>query len=133
MVDRLVGLKQAHPRAVFACDATGPAGSLLDPLEKAGVRNVKAMSTREHQQACGGFYDAVVGPEGARGTAKPTLRHRGRPELDAAVAGAEQRIVSDSWLWSRKNSSVDISPLVAVTLAAAQAPKRRVLTKASVW
>jgi hypothetical protein len=63
----------------------------------------------------------------------PTLRHRGRPELDAAVAGAEQRIVSDSWLWSRKNSSVDISPLVAVTLAAAQAPKRRVLTEASVW
>jgi len=124
LVERLVELRKLYPRAVMACDAAGPAGSLLDPLEKAGVKNVKAMSTREHQQACGGFYDAAVAG---------TLRHQGRPELDAAVVGAEQRIVSDSWLWSRKNSSVDISPLVAVTLAAAQAPKRRVLTEASVW
>jgi len=118
MLDRLIELKGLYPRAVFACDAAGPAGSLLDPLEKAGVRNVKALSTREHQQACGGFYD-----EAAAGT----LRHRGRPELDAAVAGAEQRIVSDSWLWSRKNSSVDISPLVAVTLAHQQARQKKTL------
>lgn len=117
MVERLRELKRLYPRAVFACDAAGPAGSLLDPLEKAGVK-VKPMTTREHQQACGGFYDAAVGG---------TLRHRGRTELDEAVAGAEQRIVTDSWLWSRKNSSVDISPLVAVTLAFQQARQKRVL------
>lgn len=117
MVDRLVELKRKHPRAVFACDATGPAGSLLDPLEKAGVK-AKAMTTREHQQACGGFYDDVIGH---------TLKHRGRPELDAAVAGAEKRVVGDSWLWSRKNSSVDISPLVAVTLAYMQGRQRKTL------
>lgn len=129
MVDRLVGLKEQFPRAVFCCDAIGPAASLLDPLKKAGVKRVKTMSTREHQQACGGFYDAVVGspPSGERPAVPPTLRHRGRPELDAALAGAEKRRVGDSWLWSRKDSSVDISPLVTVTLAHMQGRQKRVL------
>jgi hypothetical protein len=36
-------------------------------------------------------------------------------------------MVTDSWLWSRKNSSVDISPLVAVTLAYHQARQKKVL------
>ena len=129
MVDRLVALKQRHPRAVFCCDATGPAGSLLDPLDKAGLKRVKALSTRDHQQACGGFYDGVMGtpatPE--RPASPPSVRHRGRPELDAAVAGAEKRTVGDAWLWSRKNSSVDISPLVAATLAHAQGRQKRSL------
>jgi hypothetical protein len=101
-----------------ACDAAGPAGSLLTPLEKAGVKRVKAMSLREHQQACGGFFDGVAGH---------TVAHRGRPELDEAVAGAVQRIVGDSWLWSRKGSSVDISPLVAVTLAHQQGRQKKTL------
>lgn len=118
MVDRLVALKHRYRSAVFCCDATGPAGSLLDPLEKAGVKRVKALSTREHQQACGGFYDAAV---------ERKLRHLGRRELNAAVAGAEKRTVGDSWLWSRKDSSVDISPLVAVTLAHMQGRRRRTL------
>lgn len=118
MVDRLVDLKRQFPRAVFCCDATGPAGSLLDPLDKAGVKRVKALSTQEHKQACGGFYDDAVGHK---------LRHRGRPELDAALAGAEKRSLGDAWLWSRKSSSVDISPLVAVTLAHMQGRQKLAL------
>ena len=38
-------------------------------------------------------------------------------ELDDAVMGATTRIVSDGWLWDRKSASVDISPLVAATVA----------------
>jgi hypothetical protein len=129
MVDRLVDLKERFPRAVFCCDAIGPASSLLDPLKKAGVKRVKTMTTREHQQACGGLYDAVVGSPASPGreAVPPTLRHRGRPELDAAVAGAEKRTVGDAWLWSRKDSSVDISPLVTVTLALMQGRQKRTL------
>lgn len=118
MIDRLVRLKRRYRAAVFCCDATGPAGSLLDPLEKAGVKGVKALSTQDHKQACGGFYDDAVDHR---------LRHLGRPELDAAVAGAEKRTVGDAWLWSRKDSSVDISPLVAVTLAHREGKSRRTL------
>ena len=39
------------------------------------------------------------------------------PALDAAVAGAAKRSLGDSWAWARRGLSVDISPLVAVSLA----------------
>jgi hypothetical protein len=41
----------------------------------------------------------------------------GTPELKAALKGASKRSLGDSWAWARKSSAVDISPLVAVTLA----------------
>jgi hypothetical protein len=50
-------------------------------------------------------------------TDSQSLRHLGTPELDAAVAGAITRPLGDAWAWSRKSSSVDISPLVASTMA----------------
>lgn len=88
-------------------DPTGPAGALLQPLKDAGV-SVREFSTREHAQACAGFYDAAV---------EARLRHIDQPALNAALAGAAKRAVGDAWLWSRRSSTVDISPLVAVTLA----------------
>jgi len=91
-----------------------PAWSLRDELEAARV-DVLAVSTEEHAQACGDFFDAVM--EGH-------VRHIGQVELDAAVVGADRRYYGDSWLWSRLKSSVDISPLVAVTLAHWVAQKR---------
>jgi hypothetical protein len=107
LVDRLTELVEAHEPSVVVCDAGGPAGSLVAALEAAEVE-VKFASTREHQQACGALFDDV---KDAR------LRHIGQPPLTAAVDGADRRQVSDAWLWSRKSSAVDISPLVAVTLA----------------
>jgi hypothetical protein len=53
------------------------------------------------------FYDAVVD-----GSARLN-RH---PDLDAAVGGAAKRITGDAWVWARKGA-VDVSPLVAITLA----------------
>jgi hypothetical protein len=46
-----------------------------------------------------------------------TLVHMGSDELRDAVRGARSRPLGDQWAWSRKNSGVDISPLVAATLA----------------
>jgi hypothetical protein len=37
--------------------------------------------------------------------------------LTAAIAGAAKRPLSDSWAWARRGLSVDICPLVAVSLA----------------
>ena len=45
------------------------------------------------------------------------LRHLGGLELRQAVKGATKRPLGDAWAWSRRNSTVDISPLVAATLA----------------
>lgn len=92
-------------------DPAGPAGELVAPLEAAGIA-VKQVSTREAVQACGGFLTAVT-----EGQVK-VPRHPYTAELDRSVANADKRDVGDGgWLWSRLRSSVDISPLYAVTLA----------------
>ena len=54
------------------------------------------------------FYDGVEAG---------TLNHLNVPALNAAVAGAVKRPLGERWAWSRKDSSVDITPLVASTLA----------------
>jgi hypothetical protein len=71
------------------------------------------LNTREYAQACGQYYSAVV----PRGGAESTLVHKNDPTLTAAVAGAEQRFVADLWAWDKRNSAVDITPLVASTNA----------------
>jgi hypothetical protein len=86
-----------------------PAGSLIDDIEAAGVM-VTRTTARDVAQACGQFYDAATDTQ--------TLRHLGQDSLNAAVAGAQRRQVGDVWSWDRQALTVDISPLVAVTLAA---------------
>lgn len=97
-------------------DPAGPAGELIVPLEAAGVA-VRQVTTREAAQACGSFVTAL---------ADATVfvpDHPYKDTLDQAVRGAAQRFVLDGgWLWSRKRSTVDISPLYAVTLARWAAP-----------
>jgi hypothetical protein len=85
-----------------------PAASLIPDLVAAGVP-VCEVSSEDQIRACGQLYDAVI--EGR-------MHHRGQPVLDVAVRGAGKRDVGDAWVWSRRRSSADISPLVAVTLAA---------------
>lgn len=105
---RLAELVRAHdPLGVF-CDPGSPAASLLPGLQLLGVEPV-GLSSREHAQACGNLFDLVK---------QRQLRHLGTMELVTALDGAAKRPLVDSWAWSRKSSNVDISPLVAVTLAA---------------
>jgi hypothetical protein len=89
-------------------DDTGPAGSLVAPLEAAELEVVKP-STWARAAADSGLYDAVMDSR--------SLRYRPHPALDAAVAGAAKRPLGDSWAWARRGLSVDITPLVAVSLA----------------
>lgn len=105
--DRMAELVARWNPSAVVLDPTSPAGSLLPRLEDAGV-TVTQITAREHAQACGAFYDAVM---------DDSLRHLDQVPLNAAVAGARKRPLGDAWAWSRKASSVDISPLVAVTLA----------------
>lgn len=107
LLERIPELKAKHSPARFICDSAGPAASLIPELEARGVK-VVATNAAEMARACGVFYDAVI--EG-------TLRHLGTPELAKAVGGAARRPLGDRWAWSRKTSTADISPLVAVTLA----------------
>lgn len=108
VVGELAGIVERNkPRCVMVA-AGSPATALVPAMERAGI-TVSVVSTTDHKTACAGLLAAVL--EGR-------CAHRGQPELDAAVAAAARRIVGDGWLWSRRSSSVDISPLVAVGLAA---------------
>lgn len=109
---RLKDLMDRHECLPARYDGNGPAASLEPELRRLGVQ-VEPVSGGEMAQACGQFFDLVE----QRG-----LRHRGRPELESALTsalkGAAKRPSGDAWKWSRTNSSVDVSPLVAVTMAA---------------
>lgn len=85
----------------------GPAAGTLLELQRAEVPIVEIGET-EFVKACSALQDAALNGR---------LRHIGQGPLDAAIVGAEITPVGDSWKWSRKSSAVDITPLVAVTLA----------------
>jgi hypothetical protein len=104
---RLKELTGRHDCLTPLIDGAGPGASILPDLERLQVK-VDTVTAGEMGQACGAFYDAVHQRE---------VRHLGQPELEDALKGAAQRPLGDAWAWSRKNSSVDISPLVACTLA----------------
>ncbi|MGA1074665.1 MAG: terminase large subunit domain-containing protein [Ilumatobacteraceae bacterium] len=107
VVSRLVELWDRYEPVAVVVDGAGPGSSLVPDLEAAGVR-VEVTSHRQMAAACGRFYDAVVNRK---------VGHTGQVDLDAAVAGAATRKLGDAWAWSRSTSAVDISPLVAATLA----------------
>lgn len=106
LVDRIVAL--ARNGATVICDGPpSPASTLLPDLLSRGVQ-VRTVNTSELCQACGFLFDTVE---------QSGLRYANSPELTAAVRGAARRPLGDAWAWSRKNSTVDITPLVASTLA----------------
>jgi phage terminase large subunit-like protein len=107
VVDRCVELADRWEPLAFVVDSVGPAASLLHELEAEGLR-VVVSTGRDMAVACARLHDAVVSGR---------LYHRGQPDLTAAVAGAQKRKLGDRWAFSRSSSAVDISPLVAVTLA----------------
>jgi len=107
VVEEVARLVKDHDCTPVMLDGRGAAGNLIEPLEDAGVK-VEAINATEVARACGSLFDAVT---------QRTLRHIGQAELADAVRGATKRSLGDAWAWNRKNLSVDISPLVCITLA----------------
>jgi hypothetical protein len=107
VVERLAEMVERGNPDLVVCDGVGPAASLLVALKEAGV-DVETFNAPEHGQACGRLVDMVN---------DGTLAHLGSAEFRDAVRGAKSRPIGDgAFAWARKNSSVDISPLVAATL-----------------
>lgn len=98
---------ERHSPESVSFSASSPAASVAAELEEAGIE-LEEVSVEEHAQACGRLVDRVNEGE---------MRHLGSNEFANAIRGAATRPYSDAWLWSRKSSAVDISPLVAATLA----------------
>lgn len=107
VVDAAEGYVQRHSIETVLVEGASPAASLVPELQRRGI-NVVTLNAREYANACGELFDAVQ---------QDKLRHRGDRELSSAVCGATTRNLGDAWAWSRRSSVVDISPLVACTLA----------------
>jgi hypothetical protein len=103
-------VENGEPDGVF-CDGLGPSASMIKECDAAGV-TVEPTDTKDLTRACGRIVDLV---------ADEMFAHLGSQELRDAVLGAAQRPVGDAWAWSRKNSSVNIAPLVAVTIGVGMA------------
>lgn len=88
-------------------DPVSSAGSMVGDLRRLGL-TVNEISTREMATGCGKFFDLVVAGN---------LRHIGQVPLTAAISGAKRRKLGDAWGWHRRDTAVDVSPLVSCTLA----------------
>lgn len=104
---RLAELCERHEVVKVLCGGSSQAESLVKDCWDEGVV-VEVIETGDHALACGKFTQLIDDRE---------LRHLGGEDLRAAVKGAGKRPLGDAWLWSRKNSTVNIAPLVAGTLA----------------
>lgn len=107
LIPRLVELEREHDPDMIIRDGYGPVDSLRAQEEEHDLKPTTTTAA-EHAAACGNLVDAVE---------EKTLRHLGSTELADAIRGSATRPLGDAWAWSRKNSGVDISPLVAATLA----------------
>ncbi len=88
-----------------ALDFGGPAGVLADQ-----INDVDKMAGQDVVRACGAMFDAIVEDRVKFRSA------RGDP-FEAAVEGVVKKPVGDQWVWSRKASASDVTPLMAATLA----------------
>jgi hypothetical protein len=103
---KVIDLAHKH-NATVGVDTASPAHSLADEWERQGV-TVARLSSREMAGASGTFYDAVL---------NHTIQIRTDKALDRAAAGARRRESGDVWYWARRDNTVDVSPLVAASIA----------------
>jgi phage terminase large subunit-like protein len=108
MIQRLIQLDEANrPRSIII-DPSSAAGSLLPGLQEAGIEP-ELITGRERAAACGAFYDEVM--ETRR------VRHLNQHVLNAALAIAKRKDMSDAWVFDRKIPNTDVSPLDGCALA----------------
>lgn len=118
VVGRMLELAERWSPLAWGLDIAGPAGSLMVPLEDAGiVKPAPALepeagqlwipSTREIAAACGRLADAVRNRR---------LRILDDPTLLDAWAAARTRPLGDAWAWARRAADGDISPLCSMTV-----------------
>lgn len=115
---RLAELQKRHePEAIWAI-AGSHVDAMLPTWRRDGVR-VRLMKFTDYVKACGEVYSLVV---------DAGLRHLGDEILTAAVEGVAQKWTNDraAFYWSRKDSSVDITALVAATVGVGVLKRRPV-------
>ncbi|WP_131832146.1 terminase large subunit [Mycobacteroides abscessus] len=95
-------------QAVAAQVRGAPVSGLIPDMVKAGIP-VLEWGGSDLTKGCGDLFDKVI---------QRNIRHRPSPALDAAAASTGARPLGDAWVFDRKGSPVDASPLLACAAAA---------------
>jgi hypothetical protein len=99
--------------------ATGPENGLIKQLREAGIE-VEEVSANDASQAFGAFIAATTFDD----EGQPQLHHLDDPDLNKAVKHAKRRSTSSGAAsWDEVHSGVEITPLVAVTVALGGVPQ----------
>lgn len=114
--------KRAGRRIPVLIDAMSPAASMIPALKARGVK-VRSGGPSDMSKACGLFASEV---ELGR------LTHADQEPVNEARAGARKRAIGTAggWGYDRSDASVNIAPLVAVTLARLSAAAKKPQTEA---
>jgi hypothetical protein len=84
---------------------SAPVSGLIPEMIAAGLDITPVPVGTDLQTACGLLYDGIC---------EHTIFHRPAPVLDQAAASGVGRNAGDAWVFDRRNSPVDVAPLVAV-------------------
>jgi hypothetical protein len=120
VIPRLRELKSRQRVAVIGVDPIGPGAELITAIEAdASLASVlETCQLRDVTQAHAQFLRGLGVPEPGAAAPAPTITHRGQADLRKAVAAGVLRDVGDGQhAWARKNTTADISPLCAGTMA----------------
>ena len=112
IVDYMKAMHRKHPlKVVRVQGGNAPSSPLIEPLKAAGLP-VEVTGPSDAGTACAGLYAAVM---------DRSFRHLDQPVVNAALADARKRALGTEglWVWNRKNTAVDITPVIALTLAVA--------------
>jgi phage terminase large subunit-like protein len=88
-------------------DAMSPATSLLEEFTKAKIK-VTVTTGGEYASACGQFFDGVM---------NAGFRHTDQPQVNVALSVVGKRPLGSAWVWNKKKTDADITPVDAETLA----------------
>jgi phage terminase large subunit-like protein len=101
-------------KAPVAVDISGPVGHLGNQLRQHGVKVIE-FGPRDVAHACAEIYSRIAD---RRIRVRPNqCGHCDQVPITTAVEGLTQQPVGDGWRWARKSTKVDISPMMAMTLA----------------
>lgn len=111
MAPRMAELARKWNPCAVVIQANSPAGSLIPDLMARGVKELRIQTPNatEYAGACGAIYDKIFNGQ---------IAHVGQHPFLVALAGAQKMDLGEgAWKWNRKAVTVDISPLVSMTLA----------------
>lgn len=105
---RLAELERDWRPTGVIVNASGPAGSLIAPIEAAGVKVTKA-TTADYAQGCAMLSDGVF---------ERTIHHADQPQVNASLGAArKKKTAGGAYYFVPTDPSTDIAPLTAICLA----------------